>query len=268
VRVSPDLRNAAADPEDPVDRLVLERFRDRHPQTRSTRVAVVIPAYDEEATIAEVIEAIPSELGGEPPTIIVVSDGSRDRTAQVAEKAGALVLDAPINRGQGAALRLGYLAALRLGARIVGIVDADGQWDPSDLAPAVDVVAEGLATFVQGSRVLGSSSVGDPVRDLGVVVFARVVSVLIGTRVTDTSSGIRVLSSDLLGALRLDQPQYQSAELLITAAFAGARIVEIPVALRPRSAGTSKKGRNLRYGASYAWVIARTYVRERWLAPR
>ncbi|ACU53962.1 glycosyl transferase family 2 [Acidimicrobium ferrooxidans DSM 10331] len=268
MRVTPDVRSAAFDPDDAIDRLVLARFDDDNPRLPEAAVMVVIPAFDEEATIADVIRRVPRQLAGSPPLVVVVSDGSRDATVDVARREGALVLDVPINRGQGAALRLGYLLAIRRGARIVGIVDADGQWDPADLATGVDLVDHHVATFAQGSRRLGTSTVGDPIRDLGVRVFSLVVSALIGQRVGDTSSGIRVIAAELLGRLRLDQPQYQSAELLLAAAFAGATIVEFPVTMVARRAGTSKKGRNWRYGLRYGRVVARTYLRERWIAPR
>jgi glycosyltransferase involved in cell wall biosynthesis len=264
VRRTRPVGDAARDPDDPVDRLVLERFAFEHPDPPRPTVVVVIPAYDEASTITEVIKRVPAQLAGSPPLVVVVSDGSTDDTAAVARQAGAVVLETPINRGQGATLRIGYQLALRLGASIVGIVDADGQWDPADLEVGVDLVNLGVATFAQGSRVLGSTTVGDSVRDLGVSVFARIVSFLIGQHVTDTSSGIRVLDAGLLARLRLDQPQYQSAELLIAAATAGARIVEFPVVMVARRAGASKKGHNLRYGAAYAWVVARTVLRERW----
>lgn len=268
MRVTVDVRSAAFDPDDAVDRLVLAHFDEAHPTLPDAPVMVVIPAFDEEATIDEVIRRVPAKLAGSAPLVVVVSDGSRDTTVDVARRAGALVLDVPINRGQGAALRLGYLLAFRRGVRIVGIVDADGQWDPADLATGVDLVDQGIASFAQGSRRLGSSTVGDPFRNLGVRVFAFIASALIGQHIGDTSSGIRVIAAELLGRLRLDQPQYQSAELLLAAAFAGATIVEFPVHMVARRAGTSKKGRNWRYGLRYARVMARTYLRERWIAPR
>jgi glycosyltransferase involved in cell wall biosynthesis len=210
---------------------------------------------------------MPDELDGSPPTVIVVSDGSRDETRSVALAHGALCCETPINRGQGAALRLGYLIALRLGADYIGVVDADGQWAPTGLVAGLSYLTSGEADFVQGSRVLGSTAVGDPVRDIGVKVFATLISRLTGVVVSDTSSGLRIFTTSLVGRLRLDQTQYQSSELLIAAAFAGARIREFPVDMTKRVAGQSKKATNLLYGWYYARAALRTYLRERWIAP-
>lgn len=267
MRVSRPLGLEVDSPADPIDREALRRYLDGVPVRPAPHVVVVVPAYNEAAALPGVLGKIPPVLGGEPPLVVVVSDGSTDRTAEVARSHGATVCETPINRGQGAALRLGYLVALALRGKVIAVVDADGQWDPQDLVPAVETVCTGTADFVQGSRVLGASEVGDPVRDLGVTVFSWLVSAMIGQRVTDTTSGLRVLSTKIATRLRLDQPQYQAGELLIAAAFAGAAIAEFPVVMAKRVAGHSKKARNVLYGWFYLKAVARTWLRERWLAP-
>jgi glycosyltransferase involved in cell wall biosynthesis len=252
---------------DPIDREALRTCRAMLPPGTRPRVVIVIPAYNEAEALPWVLGRMPKELGGTTPLVLVVSDGSTDDTARVAHALGAVACETPINRGQGAALRLGYLIALALGAEVIGVVDADGQWDPGDLAPAIDLVLAGKADFVQGSRVLGASEVGDPVRDLGVSVFRWLISWMIGQRVTDTTSGLRVMSARIAARLRLDQPQYQAGELVISAAFAGATIAELPVVMTKRVAGHSKKARNVLYGWLYLRAVVRTWLRERWLAP-
>ncbi len=266
MRVTRPLAIDARDPLDPIDLITLDAFLSSA-DVGDVHVVVVIPAYNEADALPSVLAAMPDQLDGVKPTVLVISDGSTDQTRAVATANGALCCETPINRGQGAALRLGYLAAIRLGASYIGVIDADGQWSPDGLATGLSYLTSGDADFVQGSRVLGSTVVGDPVRDVGVKVFATLISRLTRVSVTDTSSGLRLFTASLVGKLRLDQPQYQSSELLIAAAYAGARIQEFPVHMTKRIAGQSKKATNILYGWYYTRAALRTYLRERWIAP-
>jgi hypothetical protein len=130
---------------------------------------------------------------------------------------------------------------------------------PRLLQPLVD----GEADFVTGSRRLGANESADPVRRLGTRVFAWLVSVLGGHRVTDTSFGFRAMRAEVTGQVTLDQPQYQSAELLVGVLSQGYRVVERPMTMRRRGGGRSKKGNNLVYGWRYARVVFATWWRER-----
>lgn len=254
---------------DPLDREVVGNFLQEYRSAiEGAEILILIPAYNEEDSVASLAQVLPDSIYGLKAVPIVLVDGATDATAKLAREQGLAVCEAPINRGQGAALKMGYKIAVLAQVSIVAIVDADGQWNPHDLESIVEPLVEDLADFVQGSRVLGSTQVGDPVRDLGVTVFAKVISVLISKKVTDTSSGIRALRSELFERIRLQEPQYQSSELLISAAFAGARLCEIPVTMSKRSGGSSKKGNNIRYGANYAKVVLRTWVRERFVLAR
>ena len=102
---------------EPAERPAAEAFLSQHPAGAGAPLAVVIPAYNEEPTVAEVIASIPAEAAGLQTEVIVVVDGAKDATAAAATQAGALVCDVPVNRGQGAALRLGYWLARARGAR-------------------------------------------------------------------------------------------------------------------------------------------------------
>src|SRR5215469_6752848 len=104
-------------------------------------------------------------------------------------------------------------------------------------------------------------------RDGGVKFFAKVISALTRTHITDTSSGLRLMRADLTGTVTQTQPQYQTSELLIGALLQGYRVAEVPTVMRQRMSGASKKGRNLAYGLRYARVITQTYLRERRVAP-
>jgi glycosyltransferase involved in cell wall biosynthesis len=226
-------------------------------------VAVVIAALDEEASLPRVLAAVPEEACGLPVETIVVDDGSTDRTAEVAHAAGVHVHSFPRNEGHGVALRAGYRLARELGADYIVTLDADGQWNPAEMEDVLEPVVAGEADFVIGSRVLGAAETDDAFRHAGVHVFARLVRLLTGVHVTDTSSGFRAMRTEVTETVRQTQVQYQTSELLIGAIFAGYRIVERPIVMRKRFAGSSKKGHNLLYGMRYARVILRTWWRER-----
>ncbi len=226
-------------------------------------VAIVIAAYNEEAAIGPVIDALPASICGLATAAIVVVDGSVDGTAKEAAAHGALVCDVPVNRGQGAALRLGYRLAREGGARYIVTTDADGQYDPADAQRLLEPVLAGDADFVTGSRTLGSEETKDPVRKLGVRLFAATISLLSGQRITDPSFGMRAMRAEVTGAVQLQQPQYQSAELLISLIARGFRVAERPATIRRRRIGESKKGHNVLYGLRFAGVIVGTWWRER-----
>lgn len=252
-RLAPEERDAAA------------AFLAQHPPRTGAPLAVVIPAYNEEATVAAVVAEIPGEAAGLQTETIVVVDGARDATAVRAAQAGALVCDVPVNRGQGSALRLGYWLARARGAQVIATVDADGQYEPEELGRVVTPILEGRAEFVSGSRRLGAELTTDRVRHLGVLVFGTLISVLVRQRVTDPACGIRAMRSDVTAAVVLEQPQYQASELMISAALHGFRLAEVPTTMRDRGehATSTKKGGNFGYGVRFARAAIHTWWRDR-----
>jgi glycosyltransferase involved in cell wall biosynthesis len=230
-------------------------------------VAIVIAAYNEQGVIGSVVDTLPATICGLATRAVVVSDGSRDETVAEARTHGALVADVPVNRGQGAALRLGYRLARDGGARYIVTTDADGQYNPAEMERVLAPVVAGQADFVTGSRKLGSQETKDPVRRLGTWLFAVTISTLTGERITDTSFGLRAMRAEVTGAVRLEQPQYQSAELLIGVLSRGFRVAEVPATIHKRQVGESKKGHNAIYGLRYAQVVLGTWWRERRRGP-
>jgi glycosyltransferase involved in cell wall biosynthesis len=245
------------------DAAAMAEFAARYGDADLGPVCIVIAAFREARSLPAVLGALPAQAAGLRTKILVVDDGSDDGTADVARESGAFVCRAPVNRGQGAALRLGYRVAARSGAAFVVTTDADGQYDPDDIDTVLRPVVEGDADFVSGSRRLGSTYRGDDFRRLGVVTYAKVISILTRRSVTDPSFGLRAMRVEVPAALELDQPQYQAAELLIGAAMRGFRIAEVPATMRPRSAGKSRKGPDLLYGARFGRVVVTTWWRER-----
>src|SRR5262249_26383795 len=161
------------------------------------------------------LDAVPPRCLGLVVAPLVIVDGASDGTAQVARTHGAVTVDVPVNRGQGAALRLGYHLAAARGARFIVTTDADGQYDLAELSILLAALVSGEADFVTGSRRLGTNESTDRVRRAGTRFFAALVSQLTGHRVTDTSFGFRAMRAEVPTSVTLTQPQYQSAELLI-----------------------------------------------------
>ena len=247
----------------PLDIEQAAQFAEAYSNRPAAPVAVVIAAYNEEASVGAVVAAVPEELSGLRTEVIVVVDGARDATAEAARQAGALVCDVPVNRGQGAALRLGYHLARERGATFIMSTDADGQYGSGDMDRVLAPVVAGEADFVSGSRRLGSTTSRDRARNTGVVVFAALISALVRHRVTDPSCGLRAMKAEVTGSVVLDQPQYQASELLIGAAMGGYRLTEVPIAMEARQSGKTKKGGNVLYGVRFGSVVVGTWLRER-----
>jgi hypothetical protein len=247
----------------PVDAEAEADFAAHHGSPQLAPLTVVVPAYNEAANIGRVLDSIPERVCGLAVSVLVVVDGGHDGTAEIVRGRGAFACVAPVNRGQGAVLRIGYRVALAHGARYLATIDADGQYDPGELAGLVQPLIDDEADLVTGSRRLGSSEVGDRTRAAGVVVFARLITLLTGRRITDPAFGLRAMKAEVPAALVLEQPQYQAAELLIAAILAGYRVAERPGVMRPRSSGTTKKGSNLAYGYRFARVVLATWRRDR-----
>ncbi len=247
------------------EREPIRAFFSEHPPGQGAPIAVVIPAYNEEPTVAAVVQGIPREISGKSVDVIVMVDGSDDRTAEEARSAGALVCDVPVNRGQGLIFMLGYWLADKRGAEFIATTDADGQYDESELDRVLEPVISGRADFVNGSRRLGTELTTDPVRHAGVIFFGTMMSLLLRQRITDPASGIRAFRTVVTRTVKLEQVQYQTSELLISTAMNGFRVIEVATTMRDRPEGATltKKGPNLLYGMRFARAILLTFIRER-----
>lgn len=264
-RRSPTAGPVAADE---TDRQAIADFTERYGDVGFNPVTIVIAAYNEGDAIDTVLSRIPAEIDGLAVSCIVVDDGSSDNTTEVVAAHGTTyACRAPQNRGQGAALRLGYRIARERGARYIATTDADGQYDITELPDLLAPIIAGRADFVTGSRRLGNHKTTDSFRHLGVHVFAWLVSAMCGRYLTDTSFGLRVMRAELTGVVTLRQPQYQSSELLLGALSHGYRVLEVPATMHMRAAGNSKKGRNVVYGYRYSKVVFGTWWREGALTP-
>jgi hypothetical protein len=244
-----------------VDYVALRRLQDEgHPELRGACV-VVIPAYNEAENLPHVLAEIPHTIENMRVHPIVIADGCTDATEETARNLGAVVIRRDLRRGSGAAVRLGYRAALVAGARIIVTIDADGQHDPGEMGRLVCPLLHGEADMVQGSRVLGEHEAESRARVHGVMVFARLLTVLGGTRVTDPSTGYRALSAASLRRLDLRQDQFYVSELILDAARKDMAVIEVPITIRRRASGLSKKPTTLRYAWGFSKAIVRTWLR-------
>ena len=191
-------------------------------------ICTVIAAFNEAAVIGPIV----LDLVRRGYSVVVVDDGSRDTTGQVALSVGATVVTHPVNLGQGAALQTGIKFALQQGARYIVTFDADGQHRPSDIPRLVNALVEHDAAYALGSRFLGSSR-GMPFgRRILLQAAIWLTRVMTGLRLTDTHNGLRAMTR--AGASRISLRQNRMAhasELLEQIAASGLPHVEVPVTI-------------------------------------
>jgi glycosyltransferase involved in cell wall biosynthesis len=203
------------------------------------RVAIV-PAFNEERNVVRVID----ELRDFDPSldIVVVDDGSRDATADVARQRGAVVLRLPFNLGIGGAVQTGFRYADEQGYDVAVRVDGDGQHDPSQLGAVLAPVLAGEADIAVGSRfaAAGEGYRSSRSRRAGIRMLAWVVSKIVRRRVTDTTSGFQALNRSAIALFARDYPHdYPEVEATILVFRHKLRSVEVPVSMRERGSGRS-----------------------------
>jgi len=203
------------------------------------RRLAIVPALNEETSIAGVV----AEIRAADPEfeVIVVDDGSHDRTAEVAAAAGAHVVSHPYNLGIGGAVQTGLQYARDQDFQVAVQVDGDAQHDPSEIPKLLAPILEDRADLVVGSRFLGDGDYRPPVsRLLGIRLLARIVSLIVGQRVTDTTSGFRAANRRAIDLFAADYPHdYPEVEATVLVVRHRLRMVEVPVRMRLRTTGSS-----------------------------
>jgi glycosyltransferase involved in cell wall biosynthesis len=199
----------------------------------------VVPALNEEAAVGRVIDEI--RLFDPGFDIVVVDDGSTDRTAGVADDRDAHVLRLPFNLGIGGAVQTGYRFAFEHGYDIAVQVDGDGQHDPSQLPAVLAPVLAGEADVCVGSRFAGGSGYQSSfMRRVGIRLFASVVSAVVRQKVTDTTSGFRAVNRKGIALFAADYPHdYPEVEATVMSVKHKLRLREVPVEMRERAGGES-----------------------------
>lgn len=223
------------------------------------KIAIVIPALNEEDALRHLLPEIPQTFA---QWVIVVDNGSTDATLTVAQQAGAVAVKEP-QRGYGRACLKGFKTACQLGADLVVFMDGDGSDDPADLPLMLQPICEGRADFVIGSRVSECAERGAmlPQARLGNWLVSRLIRLRFGTRIHDIGS-FRALPCSLLEDLKMCEMTYGwPVEMVVKAARAGYRIVEVPLHYRQRRHGRSKVAGTIAGSLKAAYYMLRTTLR-------
>jgi len=219
------------------------------------QIFVIVPAYNEEKTIEDVIKKIKQQdMNLE---VLVIDDGSKDRTKERAKEAGAIAVKHLLNLGQWAALRTAFTISLLNHAKVVITLDGDGQHAPEDLMRIVDPVFRKEADFVIGSRFIHTRKPKmTNHRYYGIKFFNKLLKLRIGLPLSDCTSGYRAYDAGLIASLlpRLRENQYGALEAIIQASKLNARIYEVPISNIPSRNTTKGKLR-------YAYNLLRTIIR-------
>jgi len=208
------------------------------------RVCVILPAYNEEPSIGTVLDRIPDYVD----EVVVVDDGSTDKTAKIAREKGAVVVGHSRNRGVGTAFQTGVKKALELNAGVTVNMDADGQFDPGDIEKLIEPIIRGEADFVTASRFVDTSITPKmpKIRHWGNIAMSGLVSFLVGQKFYDVSCGFRAYSREALLRLNLLGRFTYTQETFLDLAFKDLVLKEVPVVVRGvREHGQSKVVKSL-----------------------
>jgi glycosyltransferase involved in cell wall biosynthesis len=219
------------------------------------RKIAIVPAFDEQGAIGGVVDEIAAFDPG--IDVLVVDDASGDATADVARIHGATVLRLPFNLGIGGAVQAGFRYAAKYDYDIAIRVDGDGQHDPAEFGPLLEVVLAGDADICVGSRFAGTDGFrSSAARRVGIRILAGTVSLITHQRVTDTTSGFQVLNRRAVALFAEDYPHdYPEVEAAVMVHKHRLRLVEVPVRMRERVVGRS----SIR-GAQTAYYMAKVML--------
>jgi glycosyltransferase involved in cell wall biosynthesis len=203
------------------------------------KVLVIIPAFNEEGSVGKVVEEVKTHL----PQIdaLVVNDGSTDLTSEIAKAKGAIVLDLPFNLGIGGAMQAGYKYAYEKDYDIAIQVDGDGQHDPTEIPKLLRALEEAKVDVVMGSRFIGDSDYkASMMRRVGILVLSKAVSMIVGEKLTDPTSGFRAANRRAIQLFSVNYPQdYPEPEAMVLLHQCRLKMKEIPVKINQRYSGES-----------------------------
>ncbi len=205
------------------------------------RLAIVIPAHNEEDSLPQVLDRLKAELRvNYDAKVFVVDDGSDDDTSLVAIKKGAEVARHPVSMGPGGALKTGFLMAKEWEPDYIVQIDADGQHDPADLKLFLEKIEKDDVNMVIGSRFLNGSPRLSSIRKVGIHFFTWLINKLTGFHLTDLTSGYRVFKAEVLDSVSFKAEKHWAIEMTMLASINGLKIEEVPVKSIERQGGYSQ----------------------------
>jgi len=231
-------------------------------QEKSVKLVVMIPSYNEEKAIASVIQEIPRSIPGvDTVEVLVINDGSTDRTVEEARKAGAdRIISFKKNKGLAPGFRAGLETALSMGADIIVNTDADGQYNGNEIPKLIQPILDNKADFVLGSRTKGRIEYMPLQKKIGNRMATWVTRLVSGLPVSDGQSGFRAFTRDAAMRLNVMADYTYVQETLIQAGNIGLVYEEVPIEFRKRDNGPSRLIKNIfRYAQRAGLTIVRTY---------
>ena len=226
------------------------------------RIIITIPAYNEEETIGIVIRGVKQAMNKTKYkySILVVNDGSKDKTAEIARKEGAIVYNHPYNCGLAEAFRTEISKCLELGADIIVHTDADGQYKAEEITKLIEPIERKEADLVLGSRFKGKIEEMPFIKKLGNRAFSRVISNIIKFKVSDCQTGFRAFTREVAEKVPIISDHTYTQEQIIRAVRQKFRIKEVPVYFAKRISGESRLMSSPFSYAAKAWInILRIY---------
>ena len=204
------------------------------------RVVALIPAYNEQEAIGEVVSDVKKYLPD--ADVVVINDGSSDLTAEQAKKFGAFVLDLPYNLGIGGAVQTGYRFAEEMGYEVAIRLDGDGQHDPVEASKLLGPIENGQADVVTGSRYAGTGNGyrSSFIRFLGIKLFGVITSCIVHRKISDVTSGFQAVNRRVIEFYSHDYPSdYPEIETIPLLHWAGFHALEVPVSMKERQTGNT-----------------------------
>lgn len=231
------------------------------------KILIVVPSYREEKNILHVIEGLREHVPDFD--VLIIDDGSKDGTYEIAINNGVKTLKHPFNMGYGVTIQTGYKYGVQHGYDIVVQFDGDGQHDPKYIRPLIEALKESRADVVIGSRFLKGGGYDAPfIRKTGIKFFSRIASYITNQKFTDSTSGFQALNKRVFTFFsKMDNfpYDYPDADAIITLCFAGFTVREIPVLMHDRMEGKSMTSgfRTLLYVTKMLISIFITLIRKK-----
>jgi len=223
------------------------------------KVVIIIPAFNEEENIGNVIRSIP-DIKNFSTEIVVIDDGSEDNTRKEAIKAGAKVISFPGNRGLVSVFNKGVEYAILNNADYIVTIDGDGQHDPKDIPRLLEPLIKNEADLVIGSRFMHDYRHPSTIKHFGNIAFSKIISFFSKQKITDAQSGFRAFTREVAERINIRRGKTYTQQMIIQAAYHGFKIVEIPISVRERLHGSSKLVRNPLAFAYSAWKLLITIL--------